>query len=628
MGLFLSLTVYAQNERFDQLRNQLDSAQTSEGRASAYINLIRGFISFNPDSSFYYGERALDEFADLPEYSLFNAVYAGFGSYYYRIGKTDSSLYYFEKAVAAAEKTNKPLEIATAKSNVAILYAQNGQNEKALNSYLGALDLHQKAGTNPKTILVIQNNIGVFYSMLGNNEKAIEYFKLNLQLATKNEFEDRAITANQNLGELYRFSQPDSAIYHLNEAQRIASKIGKELGVMNATEVLGLVYLDLGQTELGIEYLSQAKDFYEQSNDGRFLGALYKDLGKAYFKMGDFANALTNQTKAVDLFRSIDDKSALNDALYNQALTYNKMNRNVSAFDALLESRNLSDSLFKEESSVALAEMQTKYETEQKDRVIDLQQSQLARQRLIQYGALGGVVLLAFIVGLLYRNNKIKAEANGEIETKNTALSKALDDREALLKEIHHRVKNNLQVITSLLFLQSYETNDPGVKALLQECQSRVRSMALIHQKLYENQDLKEIPFGDYLKDLIGEIQRSFGGSAKDVLLKIEAEGIFFDVHTALPLGLIVNELTTNAFKYAFESNIEGEQLNIAIEKEGSNYTMIVSDNGKGIPDEVLTNTNSRSLGLKLTRILSEQLEGEFDFDNSQGTTFALRFSA
>lgn len=627
-SLFLNGAVFAQNERFDLLRSQLDTAQTDQGRAEAYIKLIRGFISFNADSSHFYAEQALDEFADQPFYSLFNAAYSGFGAYYYKTGKTDSSLYYFEQAVVAAEETNNPLEIATAISNVAILYAQNGKNEKALSSYLRALEIHENAGTDFRTLLSIQNNIGIFYSMMGDNEKAISYFKRNLKMATENKVENSAINANHNLGELYRYDRPDSAIYFLNAAKDLATKIGKEVGVINAVEMLGHIYLDLGQNELGIDYLNQAKSFYEQNKNGRFLGALYQELGGAYLKEADYTEALSNYTTAVDMFRTIDDKSALNKALYGQAMAFDKLGKSAMAFDALFESRALTDTLFKQESSAALAEMQTKYETDQKDKVIELQQSQLSRQRLVQYGAIGGVVLLGLIVGLLYRNNKLKAEANVEIEAKNVALSKAYDERGSLLKEIHHRVKNNLQVITSLLFLQSYQTKDPEVKALLKECQSRVRSMALIHQKLYENQDLKQIPFADYLKDLIGEIQVSYGELAQDVSLQIEADDIFFDVHTALPLGLIINELTTNAFKYAFDSEGSGEKLNVSIKKEGNDYLMKVSDNGKGIPDQVLTDTKSESLGLKLTRILSEQLEGEYNFDNSEGTTFALKFSA
>ena len=215
-----------------------------------------------------------------------------------------------------------------------------------------------------------------------------------------------------------------------------------------------------------------------------------------------------------------------------------------------------------------------------------------------------------------------------QIAFKNEELQKSLSEREALLKEIHHRVKNNLQVIASLLYLQSDKTEDLSVKKLLEEGQGRVRSMALIHQKLYENDDLKHIPFEDYLNELIREIKSSFGDRAKDVELEIEANDIYFDVDTAVPLGLIINELSTNAFKYAFGQRLGGAKFKVQLMKTENEYFMKVSDNGSGIPDEVLNATSSKSLGLKLTRILSDQLEGEYDFDNSNGTSFELRFSA
>lgn len=211
-----------------------------------------------------------------------------------------------------------------------------------------------------------------------------------------------------------------------------------------------------------------------------------------------------------------------------------------------------------------------------------------------------------------------------EIEEQKDIIAKSLVEKESLLKEIHHRVKNNLQIIASLLYLQSGKFEDEDFKRVLEEGQGRVRSMALIHQKLYENDDLKSIPFDEYLTELVGEIRSSFGMG--NVTLNIKADNIYFDVDTAVPLGLIVNELATNAFKYAFGASTNGS-FSISLTEEGGAYQLNVNDNGLGLPEEIDIK-KTKSLGLRLVRMLSQQLEGDFSFENKNGTRFQLTFAA
>ncbi len=217
-------------------------------------------------------------------------------------------------------------------------------------------------------------------------------------------------------------------------------------------------------------------------------------------------------------------------------------------------------------------------------------------------------------------------ERTKELEISKAQIEKSLEERETLLREIHHRVKNNLQIIANLLYLQSSKSEDENLKDILEEGQGRVRSMALIHQKLYENDDLKSIPFGEYVAELVNEIQASFGEQGAGVSVQINAKEIYFDVDNAVPLGLIINELTTNAFKYAYRDQKEGK-FNIYITRSEGVYELKISDNGKGIPEEIDIR-KTRSLGLRLVRVLSEQLEGEYRFENNGGMNFNLRFAA
>ncbi|HKK47249.1 MAG TPA: PAS domain S-box protein [Balneolaceae bacterium] len=204
-------------------------------------------------------------------------------------------------------------------------------------------------------------------------------------------------------------------------------------------------------------------------------------------------------------------------------------------------------------------------------------------------------------------------------------LKKSLKEKEVLLSEIHHRVKNNLAVITGLLELQVYNTNSDEATDVLRASQMRINSIALIHEKLYQNENLSEISFDIYLKQLVEAIIQSMEIVGTDVEIEIDAEPIELTVNQAIPCGLILNELITNAYKHAFVDRETGN-IKVLLTKDNSRITLQVQDDGVGIPENTDLE-NPKSLGVKLIRTLSEQLSGEAEFINSNpGTTFRLEF--
>lgn len=203
----------------------------------------------------------------------------------------------------------------------------------------------------------------------------------------------------------------------------------------------------------------------------------------------------------------------------------------------------------------------------------------------------------------------------------------SLKEKEVLLKEIHHRVKNNLQIISSLLNLQSRYIDDQRVFELFRESQERIRSIALIHERLYRSRDLAEIDFAEYLQSLSANLFRSYGVKSNAVKLKVEVDGMRLSVDTAIPIGLIVNELVSNSLKHAFPSGRKGE-IRIRLAANGDNSsTLIVSDNGIGFPHD-LDLRNARSLGLQLVNMLVQQLDGTIELDRTNGTTFKIVFAS
>jgi len=202
----------------------------------------------------------------------------------------------------------------------------------------------------------------------------------------------------------------------------------------------------------------------------------------------------------------------------------------------------------------------------------------------------------------------------------------SLQEKDVLLKEIHHRVKNNMQVISSLLNLQSRHVADPFVLDMFRESQRRIRSMALIHERLYQSSDLSRVEFSQYIRNLAIHLFHSYQVDSSRVRLAMDAEEVFLNINTAIPCGLIVNELISNALKHAFPNGRNGE---VAIELhqiEGDRYRIRVRDNGVGFP-EGLDFQQTGTLGMQIISTLVNQIDGRLDYQSQDGTSFILEFN-
>ena len=202
--------------------------------------------------------------------------------------------------------------------------------------------------------------------------------------------------------------------------------------------------------------------------------------------------------------------------------------------------------------------------------------------------------------------------------------SQSLIEKEVLLKEINHRVKNNLQIISSLLSLQSRDIQDEQALRSFQVSQDRIQAMALVHEKLYQSEDLARIDFGEYIKTLATDLGSSYGLSSRDIELKIDVEGILLGVDTAIPCGVIVNELVTNSLKHAFPGDRPGE-IAISFREMNGQYTMVFKDDVVGLPED-LDISRPSSLGLTIVNALVGQLGGTIALGRNGGAEVRITF--
>ena len=297
------------------------------------------------------------------------------------------------------------------------------------------------------------------------------------------------------------------------------------------------------------------------------------------------------------------------------------------------------DSIQKSSLIQTSMELEKKYNTRQKEQEIkllntenELQKMNLQRSNFIKWILGLGTLVLAIFSFFLIQNIRNKKILNAQLSEKNVIIASNLSEKETLLKEIHHRVKNNLQIVSSLLRLQSRSITDNQTKEILQEGQNRVQSMALIHQNLYKTDDLTGLEFKDYLEKLCENLLSTYKLTTSEVQLDLDIQPINLDVSTLIPLGLIINEIFTNSLKYAFDKSGK-KTLGVSLHEKEDELELIIKDNGVGATQDLIDYLNKPNagrnshwgFGTRLIKTFAQKLNADIEADNINGTSILLK---
>jgi len=295
------------------------------------------------------------------------------------------------------------------------------------------------------------------------------------------------------------------------------------------------------------------------------------------------------------------------------------------------------DSLYNSEKSRQVSELLLKYDTEKKDRDLllkeknnqlllkqsELQKNKLSETNLIRNISFGALVLLLIFILLIFRRYHINKKVRKEIDSKNNALEHLVAEKEFLLKEIHHRVKNNLQIIMSLLNTQSHFLVDSAAKSAISNSQHRIHSMSLLHKKLYQSENVVAVSMDIYIQELIEYFKQSFDIGNK-IRFIFDIQPIELDSARAVPVGLILNEAIVNAIKHAFPENRKGT-ISVSLHLTAENRILLkIIDDGIGVSKDF--ESNNASLGMKLIKGFSGELNGKLKFETDSGLEISLEF--
>ncbi|HEY4060996.1 MAG TPA: sensor histidine kinase [Puia sp.] len=406
----------------------------------------------------------------------------------------------------------------------------------------------------------------------------------------------------------------------------------------------GALYEALGQKGEAEKYYLDMVRFGDLAiaDEARDIDEIY-DIARpeAYYTMGKFYVDTRQFSKARPFLQRVLTPICVMpvtiDILRDDHLLLYKVDSAAGDLASAIKHRLLyekySDSIFTDNKARQLAETQVRYESDKKDQNIallgkqqQLDKAELSRAALIRNISFAGLFAALIIIGLLYNQYRVKQKSNRAINVKNEALGQLVKEKEWLLKEIHHRVKNNLQTVVSLLDSQSAYLSNEALQAI-RDSQNRVFSISLIHQKLYQTENAAFIGMSSYLPELVNYL-RDIYDIRNQIAFQLDIAQIELDISQAVSIGLILNEALTNAIKHAFPERKKGNTIVVEMIVGDHNIVYLkIADNGIGLPKE-LDPERQNSLGLKLMKGLTGDLGGSFSIESQNGTTIYIRFVA
>lgn len=481
-------------------------------------------------------------------------------------------------------------------------------------------------------------SIGIVLDDLEDYEGALSAYKKALKITYKFEnFESEMLRANvlNNMGVSY----VNLKDYEMAESYAIASmeqkkKLGQESSIGYCYQVLARAAYGRAKFDLAIKYLEQADKKFEILENQDEIDRNNFIRAKCYLAKGKLERAKNLLVGIEEVY--LDRFSKTEQAEFYETLSavYQRMNDLKLANDYLRITLKLRKEIdvkndkkivgefvdFIETEEVQLNEKIQNLKNKQEKEKLELQiQSDKEKEVWIYTLFLVSILCLVLIIMVIanaYRKNR----------KTNRDLSHSIEEKKILFKEVHHRVKNNFQIISSLLNLQHGIEEDEHGKKVLVDAQGRIQSMSLVHEMLYRKNEVKSIDFKSYAEELVGSIVKSIGNNDVKVEYFVQANDETLDLELAIPIGLILNESITNSVKYAFEGKSTGRIDIIFTEPTKNDFVLVIKDNGIGIKDEFI-NGKMETLGMELISILSEQLGGTLSIDNKDGTRIEVKFS-
>ncbi|MBK9274932.1 MAG: tetratricopeptide repeat protein [Flavobacteriales bacterium] len=534
----------------------------------------------------------------------------------------DSALVFAREYRALAGQSGIDLEIGKGHNYTGMCYTNRSDHDNALQHYLAALP-HFERGGDPWYTAMAHNNIGTVHEKLHRLDKAAAEYEMALKGFRS--IPDSVWMANvsNNMGNiLYEQRGFDRSVAYYRQADTILTALGFDRYAATTRMNLANALDELGRSEEALGILRSAMAIMPVGEDENTRANMLADLGRLHGKAGDPDSALLRMREGLALATTVQAGDVQANAHEFLSEWFEQRGMPDSALRHLRRSVALRDTILGLERSAQVAEMQEKYESGRKDALIAESVAQLERRSLAIKAIAAGALLLLGVALFAYRAYRLKRNGEREVMAQKKVIEAQLKEKELLLREIHHRVKNNLQTVSSLLSIQGRGITDTKAKEAVNDSRLRVKSMALIHQDLYREGDLTGVAMPAYVEKLVHGLITSYGMTDR-VAADLRVAPVNLDVDTAVPVGLILNELVTNALKYAWPDARTGT-LAIAVEEAAGALVVEVADDGVGIADPEAVSAGGTGFGLGMIRTFANKLKAEHTISGARGTTVRI----
>ena len=622
-------------------QNQSDSAEVylkSVRQISQRINYAAGLGDYNRlrgvmrmhrglyEEALTHYQEAVKYYTKAGKLTYVSQVYSNMGWLYKMMGDsqhvaglTKQGMVYVQQAIAINQRLRASNLLVGNYINLGIIYEDLGEYKLGRDCFFKAIAIADQSTKDPNDYRVLYNNLGKNYHVTGEYRRAIGYLQKALAINLPLKKLSSLAHNYRNLASAYRgLNQPDSAVFY-GEKSLAVVKAAKESPLTNS--VYG---------ELALSYAAARQ--YEKAYAAVVEHKRVEDSLMTFDKTRTIVR-LQGQYAVQQAKEIADIRANLELARAGEIARIRARNEQEIATVQAEERQRLAQ--IKATSDVEKAELATKYNTQKRvQQIASLGQLNGQRAQQLRYMTVG-VGLLILLVSLLITQYYLLRRANARLSTQNeiiTVNSRELENQSnqlrTLMRELHHRVKNNLAIVSGLLNLQMNGLHDEKAIQAVRVGQQRVEAMSLIHQRLYQTDQLTVVNMQAYLNDLVHSLMDAYGYQADGIRLQLDVEQRELDVDVAIPIGLIINELVSNAFKHAYARQ-PNPALRIGLHQDKdpllTGITLEVQDNGTGVEAADWRRASSRSsFGKRLIATLSEQLEGTFELLNENGTLFRL----
>ncbi len=598
---------------------------------------------------------------ELGDDKQITAVLKNLGNVYDLKSEYDKAIEYHSLALSRAEKTANKKEIMGALYGLSKVQVVKGMYDEAIPGFERVLKMSREtmesrieSGTLHQLVLVNQekgdyvraieygieglkigeeindkrlvanftNAIGGIYEKQGENELALKYYQKSLDAYTELGMKNGIGGIYQNFANIYMsMNDLDESLAYYEKSLKIHEEINDKLSVIFCLIGISINYQSKENLDQALDHANRALSISKSIDSKEGLTSAYRNISSIQYDKRNYRAAISTGSLGLKLASELDMKArikSISQTLYKSYKAIGDASNALKMHETYLDNKSF---LEKEENISTVLKSTFQYESDKRaaiDSIQYLKQTEILsaenkhQSNLLKWslGALLMFLLLSYFIFRLYR----------QTNKQNEIISHALKEKDTLLREIHHRVKNNLQLVSSLLTLQSRHVDDPKALEALNSGKARVKSMALIHQNLYNKENLTGINIKNYLEKLCTELINTYHIDEEKIKLTTSIQDIDLDIDTIVPLGLIINELITNAIKYAFPGGASGE-INIKLEEINDELRLSISDNGVGLPKDY---GKKNSFGYKLITTLNDQLDGKMEQLSDNGTTINL----